>query len=76
MLQDVYEFVQQIHKHGTTTNFVVPLSRTRKRVCMPFCWLKPTSVSSCHRPGLDGYISRVAKLPANMVQYSNNDDTF
>lgn len=31
---------------------------------MPFFWLKPTSVSSCHRPGLDGYISKVAKFPA------------
>lgn len=44
-------------------SFLLPSARTRKRVCMPFSWLNPTSVSSSHRPGLDGYISRVAKLP-------------
>lgn len=43
---------------------------------MPCCWLNPTSVSSCHRPGLDGYISRVAKLPAKTVCSSNCIETY
>lgn len=58
-------------------NFVpLPLSRTKKRVCMPICWLIPTSVSKSHRPGLDGYISRVAKLPAKLIYTLNTTNSY
>ena len=59
--RDCYEGL--IPQTDTVGDRLTPLSRTRNRVCIPFCWMAPTSVSSCHRPGLDGHISRVAKPP-------------
>lgn len=54
-------------RNNVVSEHSLPSSRTKNRVCIPICWLSPTSVSSSHRPGLDGYISRVAKLPVNKL---------
>lgn len=43
---------------------------------MPIIWLSPTSVSNSHRPGLDGYISRVAKLPAKVIYTLNTTNGY